>query len=374
MPKSQVTVFERDGYLHLRWTYQGKQYRLSTRLPDTKENRKAVQAKVKLIESDIAYERLDDTLEKYGKVAKKAEEFKESTFYSVWLKFLNFKSYTISKGTYGKYTATSFRVHSYFLGAKPSEIKLSSIFPQFFNPEVSKKVLKEQIGYLSACWKWGQKEGLIISELKNPLEGLTEMIKVEPKQPPKPFTGEEIYQILEWFRVNRHHYLPYVQFLFSTGCRLGEAKGLRLTHIDWERMTIWIGEAMRRDNTRKSTKTNKARIIPMNKSIQLILEAQIDEKDRQLDDLDSDELVFQNPSGGAIDDRNFNQRIWKKCLGECGIPYRRPYNCRHTFISHCLEKGMSPTTVASITGHDVQTLYENYAGSVISKPELPELF
>jgi integrase len=35
---------------------------------------------------------------------------------------------------------------------------------------------------------------------------------------------------------------------------------------------------------------------------------------------------------------------------------------------------MNPVVVAEITGHDVQTLYENYAGVVCSKPTLPELF
>jgi integrase len=40
----------------------------------------------------------------------------------------------------------------------------------------------------------------------------------------------------------------------------------------------------------------------------------------------------------------------------------------------CLEAGMNPVVVASITGHDVQTLYRNYAGCVVSRPSVPELF
>ena len=46
------------------------------------------------------------------------------------------------------------------------------------------------------------------------------------------------------------------------------------------------------------------------------------------------------------------------------IDYRRPYNTRHTLISHGLEAGMNPVAIAALTGHDVRTLYENYAGLV----------
>lgn len=369
MPKSQVSIFTRDKYLHLRWTYKGKQYRLSTQLPDTKENRKAVQAKVKLIESDIAYEKLDTTLERYGKVVKKIEPFKEIFFYNIWLKFLDYKFHTISKGTYGKYKSFSSKVCLYFIVTKPSDIKINNFFLKDFDFKVSKKTLKEQIGYLSACWNWGQNEGLILPELKNPFEGLSKMIKVEPKQPPKPFTKEEVGKIIDWF--SGKPYESYVHFLLSTGCRISEAIGLRWKHIDWESKTIWIGESLTR-GTRKSTKTNKARTIPMNRLVMRIVLVETALANRG--ELVSDDLIFVSPTGKPINDHNFNQRIWKKCLSECDIPYRRPYNCRHTFISHCLEKGMSPTTVASITGHNVQTLYENYAGSVLSKPELPELF
>ncbi|MFM7449269.1 MAG: site-specific integrase, partial [Leptolyngbyaceae cyanobacterium] len=71
--------------------------------------------------------------------------------------------------------------------------------------------------------------------------------------------------------------------------------------------------------------------------------------------------------------KNFAQRAWTKILNELGIDYRRPYNSRHTLVSHALDQGMNPVEVAQLTGHDVKTLYEDYAGSVNSRPRLPEL-
>ena len=40
--------------------------------------------------------------------------------------------------------------------------------------------------------------------------------------------------------------------------------------------------------------------------------------------------------------------------------------------SHALEAGVSPTTIAAMTGHSVQVLYEHYAAA-IKAPQLPDI-
>jgi hypothetical protein len=68
--KGAVGIESFRGRLRLRLPRQlfnGKQKYIYTGLADTSVNRKAVEAKVKLIESDIAFERFDYTLAKYGK-------------------------------------------------------------------------------------------------------------------------------------------------------------------------------------------------------------------------------------------------------------------------------------------------------------------
>ena len=68
--KGAVGIESFRGRLRLRLPRQlfnGKQKYIYTELADTSVNRKAVEAKVKLIESDIAFERFDYTLAKYGK-------------------------------------------------------------------------------------------------------------------------------------------------------------------------------------------------------------------------------------------------------------------------------------------------------------------
>lgn len=92
------------------------------------------------------------------------------------------------------------------------------------------------------------------------------------------------------------------------------------------------------------------------------------------EDFDLEQPVFKTRKGNSIDDHNFRNRAWKSVLAKVGVEYRKPYNTRHTLISHALDRGMNPVAVAQLTGHDVQTLYENYAGNVNSRPMLPEIF
>jgi integrase len=85
-----------------------------------------------------------------------------------------------------------------------------------------------------------------------------------------------------------------------------------------------------------------------------------------------DDLVFVTPNGNPIRDQNFCRRAWKTILTELGIPYRKPYYLRATFISHALEAGVSPTTIAAMTGHSVQVLFQYYAAA-IKAPQLPDI-
>ncbi len=51
---------------------------------------------------------------------------------------------------------------------------------------------------------------------------------------PKPFTSEEIKAIIQGFEQDRYysHYAGFVEFLFGTGCRTGEAIGLCWKHLN----------------------------------------------------------------------------------------------------------------------------------------------
>ncbi|MDX2272709.1 MAG: tyrosine-type recombinase/integrase [Cyanobacteriota bacterium] len=121
-----------------------------------------------------------------------------------------------------------------------------------------------------------------------------------------------------------------MEFLFGTGCRTGEAFGLRWKHLSHDCSSVWIGESISREVS-KATKTNKSRDVKLTPKLQEMLMV------RRGENLDPESLVFPTPTGLAIDDHNFSRRAWKSVLGNVKVPYRKLYNTRHTASSHCLE-------------------------------------
>ncbi|MEO1391082.1 MAG: DUF3596 domain-containing protein [Cyanobacteria bacterium J06634_6] len=64
-PRGSVCTKVSNGSLQLVFSHGGKRRYLSLRLPDSAINRKVAEAKAKLIESDILFDRLDPSLNKY---------------------------------------------------------------------------------------------------------------------------------------------------------------------------------------------------------------------------------------------------------------------------------------------------------------------
>jgi integrase len=56
------------------------------------------------------------------------------------------------------------------------------------------------------------------------------------------------------------------------------------------------------------------------------------------------------------------------------VSYRKPYNTRHTFISHALASGMNPMTIAQMAGHDPEVLFANYAADIQGGLQLPDIW
>jgi len=144
-----------------------------------------------------------------------------------------------------------------------------------------------------------------------------------------------------------------------------ETAALLWRHCSPECDRIWLGESLKNGN-RKAAKRNKDRTVPLTPRLQKLL------LERRQEDWQPDEPIFTSIEGSAMDAKNFCNRYWKPALAELGIDYRRPYNTRHTLISHGLESGMNPVAIAALTDRDVRTLYENYAG-LVNPPKLPDL-
>ena len=279
-------------------------------------------------------------------------------------RFLFHKQRTISIGGFAKYKGLQKHVEMFF--GNKNAVAVTEIVAESFRDYLAQKLepvtVRERVVLMNACWEWGQKKKLLTL---NPWVDIK--ITVPPKQRPQPFTIAEITAIVHKFRSdpNLRNYADYVEFKFGVGLRTGEAAALLWRHCSQTCDRIWIGESMS-NGDRRSTKTNKARTVPLTPRLQQLL------MKRRANDFLPDDLIFTSSEDKAIDSKNFCNRYWKPALAELGIDYRRPYTTRHTLISHGLESGMNPVAIAALTGHDVRTLYENYAG-LVNPPQLPDL-
>lgn len=190
----------------------------------------------------------------------------------------------------------------------------------------------------------------------------------------RPFTKEEVVRILDWF-ANTHYY-NYVYFCLNTGMRPSEVIGLQWKNVDFIHKEIIVASVLARDHdntskrVRKPTKAGVARLFPINIHLeQFLLRLKEGVTDKE-------QLVFLSPTGTSIDDHNFVNRWWHKCLDECGIESIDFYNCRRTFISHYLEATKDVVKCASLThgtNSGIKTIWDHYAG-VINRVEVPDLY
>lgn len=219
----------------------------------------------------------------------------------------------------------------------------------------------------------------------NPLEDINPKRYKKAKQPKRrPFTEAEIKSILKAFKndtfspkysaFKHSHYYPFIYFIFKTGVRNAEAIGLRVGSIDLANKQIHIKEVLARSlkgtssalRIRKETKNGKERILPLTSDLLEVMKKHLEGKEK-------DDLIFQSPTGLAIDDNNFQPRIFKKILRELKIEERVLYACRHTFGSRCIDQGITPVMTAFLMGNNPETALRNYTHQINIPKELPNI-
>lgn len=373
MKRAKVHLEARNGWLKLRWSYQGRRYDFALGLPDGILNRRIAERKASEIEIDLATENFDSTLNKY----RPGEKSHSSGISVVTLfqKFITYKASLVYPQTLIKYDATLKRLQEFFKEESVTSVtreraeEFKAWFATRINPATkqpnSPTTVKERITLIAACWDWAVEENLLLT---NPWRSIVRHIKAGRRQPPKPFTSEEIARIVTGFRTDRYYayYTDYVEFMLGTGCRPGEVIALKWKHVADDCSSVWIGEAYYRGIS-KETKNTKTGTVLLSQALKRLLFK------RKPNNPDPDSLVFPAPKGGYIHDQDFRNRAWKTVLEKMGIPYRKPYTTRSTLISYWLAQGEDPVTVAKMTRTSVKTIYEHYAGSIKTNIRLPEI-
>ena len=79
-----------------------------------------------------------------------------------------------------------------------------------------------------------------------------------------------------------------------------------------------------------------------------------------IEQLDTRILDNFTQKGESMNDHRFRARVWTPILASCNIEYTRPYNIRHSTISHAVKNGADLSALAEQTGHSKRVLMDTY--------------
>jgi len=305
--------------------HNGKQIRKSTKLPNTRENRKKVERELlpKLNGDDFLSKQ---TVEYYYKIMMKERELKPSSirkYASCYTKHIaKFKDRNIDT-----FKVSELKTWVYSLGVSPKQTKsIVSIFRMIFQEAIYDEAIE-----------------------KNPFTHikLPKLIKYEPK----PFSRKEVSILINnadgWFK-------NLLVLLFMTGMRIGEAIAL-----DWDDIDeyICVSKTISEGNI-GNTKTDTVRYVPIFDDLKPYIRNQ-----KLLTGL-ANKKVFV----GLKDAKDLHSH-WHKLIKKCGIEHRVLYQARHTFAIHALDSGLFKVSqIANILGHtSVQMLFQRYAKFIKSE-------
>ena len=145
--------------------------------------------------------------------------------------------------------------------------------------------------------------------------------------------------------------LPIFQFMRSYGCRINEALGLLKENVFLDHNPPYVVLATvlgTKGNLKPTTKTKRARILPIIPEIRWIFLNSEDPK-----------LVFTK-NGKPYSNKILN-RVWKKATTEAGVKINLYNGVRHSFGCQRLNSGYGLDTIKAIMGHTSTKTTERYA-------------
>jgi integrase len=372
--KGSVVVLNSHDRLQLRFRFGGKRRYISLGLSDTLLHRRFAELKAAEIEQDILKEKFDPTLEKYKSAGDREKialtssiEASKLQLDRLWEKYSEFKKPQVSPSTYAK----DFQRYRNHIAAFPSQsLDEASAIRDWLLTHKTVSTAKRCLTQLKACCKWSIKEGLIET---NPFDLMTISLPkgTDEDADVNPFSKQERDLIIQTFESDRYYsyYTPYVKFLFFTGCRPSEAIALTWKHITKSAIKFEQAIVMSESGLvcKEGLKTQKKRDFPINAEVKEILQ-----KIRP-SSAKSDSLIFTSRRGKFLDHHNFSNRAWKSILKKCGIPYRKSYQTRHTFITMCVEAHFNSTAIGRWTGTSGKMIDKHYGATNFANIEPPSL-
>jgi integrase len=234
--------------------------------------------------------------------------------------------------------------YSHFTGQDVRDIRTGHIheFYSQLKTTISNKTKKNILAALHAFFNW-----LLTMEYIEKMPGFP---KIENKQHNWQWLDEQTQAdiLLAIPTEDRHIF----SFLALHGCRISEARALKIKDIDFRHKSIAIrrtytGKAC--NEIKETTKTNKTRVIPIN--------PYFEETVKQLcHNRFGEDFVFVNPRTKKPYAMPTIQEIWQKARKTAGINITAYEGLRHSFASQRICQGADLYLISKILGHtDIRT-------------------
>ncbi len=372
-----ASIRNRNGKLFFDFYYEGERCREQTELNDTPLNRRKVERLLQNIVQDINLEIF--VYQDYFPASAKALKFLEADKKAIAKKQHN--THLVTSAQQQKLRSVDFAAmalewyETNLCRWKPSyQYNIRLIINKYLLPTFGKTDLHEInraailkfraslagiepakstdfINHVMSTLRMVLAEGcqrynlpIVFSNIKSLRVGKTEVA---------PFTLKEVEQILSAVRPDfRNYYL--VRFL--TGMRTGEIDGLQWQYVDFDRKQILVRKALANGKLGDPKTPGSVRDIDISPQVYNALCAQHTVTGN------SSPFVFCTRANTALDHRNVCDRVWAPLLHQLNIPYRRPYETRHTTATLWLAAGENPEWIARQLGHaNTQMLFRVYS-------------
>jgi integrase len=335
--------------LGIRFSLDYKDYRIGKLGAINPDNIKTAIAKAQAIDSDISLGLFDTTLAKYSGATRNVSVKPDKPInenpidvLGLWDKFV---AYKLDNGAKAKTVDAWLTIRKNLVKAKVNDYNLDAIkIKSQLMSVTTEQQTRRALQHLSACFDFGVRFNLATT---NPFKGMSdEMVKPAYVTDPKPnaFTETEMNEVIEAFKTSKKysHFATFIEFLFLTGCRPSEACGLLWESVASDFSTVKFERSLQNLNgeviIEAKSKTNRVRLFPCNDRLRALLQ------EIKPIDCSSQNLVFTGIKGGAINYRYFSDKPFQLARNiklDC-----TPYNCRDTFISLQLLKGVPSAVIA----------------------------
>jgi integrase len=174
----------------------------------------------------------------------------------------------------------------------------------------------------------------------NPI-GKRKRLKVDKRGVVRYLSADEESRLLKALETKKGHIALLVPLLLNTGARPAEAFSLTWDNVDLEDRLLTLQAAF--------TKTSQTRFIPINDKLLKVLDAQ------------ESKTGFLFPSNMTDSHIVSIDKGWKYLKKDAKIENFRLYDCRHTFASKLVMRGIDLYTVSELLGHSSVEMTKIYA-------------